>query len=52
MVITYRDDLGLVSQEVDGNVGMVVLDGWIHFTTPDGIDMAVRVEHVCEIRQL
>lgn len=41
MTIVYRDGLGYAQVEVDGEIGLIIVGGWVHYTTADGKDGAI-----------
>lgn len=41
MTIVYHDEKGYVAVEIDGEIGLVIVGEWVHYTTADGKDEAI-----------
>lgn len=51
MTVTYRDELGVVSVEIDKEYGVVFVDGRAYFTDENGTDYKVNILHLTSITE-
>ena len=51
MTVTYRDELGVVSVEIDKEYGVVFVDGKAYFTDGNDENYSISIGHLTSITE-
>ena len=51
MIVTYQDELGLVSVKINNLYGVTFFEGKAHFTDENDKDYKINIEHIIRIAE-